>query len=100
MEVSVIYDGKRYKFCNIGSSRKWVDNRNIIVPVIMNQILRKQAVKDGVDPEVFTAKKPEKPEGARVKKAKVSSRQRKGSVNGGINLSSLIKVEGDVNVEK
>ena len=88
----MLYEGKRYKFCNIGSTRKWVDDRNIVVPVVMNKTLRKQAIEDGTEPEAFLSKKPKKLERVRVKKAKVSSsRKRKGSVTVGINLSSIIK---------
>jgi hypothetical protein len=100
MEVSVLYEGKRYKYCDVGTSRKWVDNRNIVVPVVMNDVLRRHAIENGIGAEEFLAKKQKKPERVRTKRTRTSSRTRKGSVSGGINLSSLIKAKGDDNDKK
>jgi hypothetical protein len=103
MDISVLYNGKRYKFCDITGSMKWIDNRNIIVPIILSNELRKRAVAEGFDPEIFNTKKINKPEGddgieeVEWKVAKVKVRNRKGSVTGGLNLASLIENIGDKN---
>ena len=99
MDVSVLYDGKRYKFCDVDGSKKWIDNKNIVVPLILGQKLRKLALSEGFDQEVFNNKKKTKKlvREEEVKKAKVKSKSRKGSVTGGLNLASLMKNIGDKN---
>jgi hypothetical protein len=95
MEVSILYEGKRYKYCDVGNTKKWVDNRNIIVSAMLSVLLKKEAVESGIDLDVFSQKGSKKPERVRTKRARVKSRKRKGSVTGGINLSSLTKTKGE-----
>ena len=53
MNVEVKLNGRTYRYINVGISTTWVNEDNIIVPVMMHTKLRETAIASGIDSSVF-----------------------------------------------
>lgn len=95
MSVRVKYKGVTYAFSKDAKDRgHWYAthgrNANVTVPIIVSQELRRQALKDGVDPKAFASPKREKEKSIRVRSKRASNpNKNKGSFS--ISISSLMK---------
>jgi hypothetical protein len=60
MEIVIKRDGKKYKYVQVGEEYSWVNDKNIMVPVVLQSELKVQALSEGIPLSSFNraAKKP------------------------------------------
>lgn len=88
MEISVFFDKRVYSYVKLGSKMTWVDEWQVIVPSILHKALVKQALDNGVDPQIFSNIKLDKVENnlKNIKREKQTKPSKKKKVlTGGIN---------------
>jgi len=80
--IDIKFQGKRYKYTQLGRIVTWVDNENMAVPVFLHTKLREYAIEQGYDVGIFIRKKSELPPDPNKPKQKVfKKRKNKGRFN-------------------
>jgi len=78
---------RKYTYTTIGSMMTWVDDKHMVVPVVLHTKLREKAIADGTDISIFLSdpveSKPER-KSVSVKKSK-SKTTKKSTLKGGFN---------------
>lgn len=90
MSIQIEYQGRNYSFtrdtrgvgywCPTSGSRA-----NLMVPIVVASALRKEAIKQGVDSQIFSKRKPEEERSVRVR---VKSKKKAAF---SVSLSSLVR---------
>lgn len=73
--VKVEHEGKTYALTTIGGSPTWVNHRNIVVSIELQNLLRSRAIADGVDKSVFSVKQKSSAAGSKPKTKRARSKK-------------------------
>lgn len=78
--VEVIYGGRKYTYSKVGELMTWMDDKRMVIPVMLHRILREQALESGADVSIFLSKQREQ-EVKDAPKSKGSNKKIKGVFN-------------------
>jgi len=85
MEVSVIYQGRNYKYAQVGKIQTWIGEDQMAVPVMLHSSLREKAVSEGADSSIFSTIDQERPSEEKEKVVKKSKTKTKKLMKNGFN---------------